>query len=387
MFLVTIHELGHFWTAKKAGVKVLEFGLWIPPKAKKMFTDKSGTEYTLNWIPLGWFVRLKGENPHADDFLQQDSFISASLPWKLLILAGGVIMNFLFARLIFAVVFRLGVKPITVIPDNLMKGDIQSYLMPTPTFLESWGYLSGEIADIPVTVEWLLPDSLAGTIGIATWAIITSVNEKKVSNKTLWLTLKEYMWQSFDITRDQDGKEQTKQLTCPEENCLLWVMIQSGGTQEILPIKMWFGEALWAGFQEILAQSNLTFSVLWSLGRNLTSWDSQKVKKSVDQLSGPVGIVKFGEWILEYWWVKMYLAFAGMISLALALFNILPIPALDWWRAVSVILQSIFKIKPEKYFAIESYFNLFFFAVLMLLGIYIILLDLQRFRGVNVPGF
>jgi len=52
MFLVFIHELGHFLAAKKAGVKVLEFGLGIPPRAVTLFTDKSGTKYTLNWIPL-----------------------------------------------------------------------------------------------------------------------------------------------------------------------------------------------------------------------------------------------------------------------------------------------------------------------------------------------
>lgn len=59
MVLVIFHELGHFITAKKSGVKVLEFGIGMPPKVCKIRTDKSGTEYTLNLIPLGGFVRLK----------------------------------------------------------------------------------------------------------------------------------------------------------------------------------------------------------------------------------------------------------------------------------------------------------------------------------------
>lgn len=59
MFIVTIHELGHFLFAKMFGVKVYEFGLGIPPKMMKVFSDKSGTIYTLNWLPLGGFVRLK----------------------------------------------------------------------------------------------------------------------------------------------------------------------------------------------------------------------------------------------------------------------------------------------------------------------------------------
>lgn len=52
MTLVIIHELGHFLAAKKSGVQVKEFGIGLPPKALKLWTDKSGTDYTLNWIPL-----------------------------------------------------------------------------------------------------------------------------------------------------------------------------------------------------------------------------------------------------------------------------------------------------------------------------------------------
>jgi membrane-associated protease RseP (regulator of RpoE activity) len=68
-----------------------------------------------------------------------------------------------------------------------------------------------------------------------------------------------------------------------------------------------------------------------------------------------------------------------MISLALAIFNVLPIPALDWWRALSVLIQSIFRLEPIKYFTIENRLNIVFFVLLMGLGVYIMWLDLQRF--------
>jgi regulator of sigma E protease len=74
-----------------------------------------------------------------------------------------------------------------------------------------------------------------------------------------------------------------------------------------------------------------------------------------------------------------------MISLALAIFNILPLPALDGGRFRGVIIQWIGRLKPEKYFIIESYINLVFFILLMGLGIYIILKDLIRFRAVKIP--
>ncbi|HCB51581.1 TPA: hypothetical protein DEP21_03330 [Patescibacteria group bacterium] len=68
-----------------------------------------------------------------------------------------------------------------------------------------------------------------------------------------------------------------------------------------------------------------------------------------------------------------------MISLALAIFNVLPIPALDGGRLLGVLIQWIAKLKPEKYFTIEGYFNMIFFVLLMGLGVYIILKDLIRF--------
>lgn len=57
--VVFIHEMGHFLVARWSGVKVLEFGIGIPPRLKKIFRDKKGTDWTLNWLPIGGFVRLK----------------------------------------------------------------------------------------------------------------------------------------------------------------------------------------------------------------------------------------------------------------------------------------------------------------------------------------
>mgnify|MGYP001942974732 FL=1 len=63
--IVIIHELWHFWAARFFWVKVEEFGLWIPPKARELFTDKKWTKYTLNWLPLWGFVKLTWEAPNT----------------------------------------------------------------------------------------------------------------------------------------------------------------------------------------------------------------------------------------------------------------------------------------------------------------------------------
>src|SRR6187431_2545437 len=97
--LVVIHELGHFIAARAAGVRVLEFGIGFPPRAKVM-RSKGETLYTLNWLPIGGFVKLEGED--GNDANDPRSF--SAQPWlkKMVILAAGVAMNIILAFVIFA---------------------------------------------------------------------------------------------------------------------------------------------------------------------------------------------------------------------------------------------------------------------------------------------
>jgi regulator of sigma E protease len=109
--LVLVHELGHFVMARLTGVKVLEFGLGFPPRAKVLGHDHE-TEYTLNWLPIGGFVRLEGEEADSDD---PRAFTNAGLPRQMIILVAGVFMNLIMAvLLLFAVawIFNPMVQPI-----------------------------------------------------------------------------------------------------------------------------------------------------------------------------------------------------------------------------------------------------------------------------------
>lgn len=136
MFLVLIHELGHYIAARKSGVKVMEFGIGIPPKVCTLRKDKHGTAYTLNWIPLGGFVRMNGEQPDDAGVGAKDSFLQANIRRKLLILVAGVAVNALFAWMAFSLAFRKGVHPLFVVPDNMLSYESRSYLLPTVGFLE-----------------------------------------------------------------------------------------------------------------------------------------------------------------------------------------------------------------------------------------------------------
>ena len=118
--LVVIHELGHFVTARLAGVRVLEFGLGFPPRAK-VLRAKGETLYTLNWLPIGGFVKLEGEDGNDAD----DPRSFSAQPWlkKMVILAAGVAMNVLLAFVIFTGIAWLasplmGIRFYEVVPNS-----------------------------------------------------------------------------------------------------------------------------------------------------------------------------------------------------------------------------------------------------------------------------
>ncbi|HLO36014.1 MAG TPA: site-2 protease family protein, partial [Candidatus Deferrimicrobium sp.] len=96
--LVLIHEIGHFVMARLAGVRVLEFGIGFPPRAK-VLRSRGETLYTLNWLPIGGFVKLEGED--GDENEDPRSFARARLPVKMIILVAGVAMNLLLSLVIF----------------------------------------------------------------------------------------------------------------------------------------------------------------------------------------------------------------------------------------------------------------------------------------------
>lgn len=112
--VVFLHELGHFLVARLSGVKVDEFGIGIPPRLLRIFRDRHGTEWTLNWFPLGGFVRLKGENFDDPGSRARDSLSQAAWWKQVCILLAGVTMNFILAGCLFGVLFFQGTEPLTV---------------------------------------------------------------------------------------------------------------------------------------------------------------------------------------------------------------------------------------------------------------------------------
>ncbi len=386
MSLVLIHEFGHFITAKKSWVKVLEFGIGIPPKACKLWTDKSGTEYTLNWIPLGWFVRLKWEDPKVpDEFNAKDSLITATIWKKLIIMVAWVFMNFLFAWILFTAIFTAWVKPISIIPENALVSQSKSYLMATISFLDNNWFVSGDIQKSQAMVEVVMPDMLWSKLWIQSGDIISKINDTPINTRNIGKTLQENIWKDFQITIDRNNQTILQNWKCPDDQCLLWISIVSSWNIGIKEIKAPFGQALVMWLQEIKAETNLTLNALWKLWKDLVSFNGKRIKESINKLAWPAWAIKFWDRLIQDQDWMAYLWFAWMISLALAIFNILPIPALDWGRILWSLIQRVWRFRPEKYFNIEWYINLVFFILLMWLWIYVLFKDLIVFWWVKIP--
>lgn len=116
--VILIHEFGHFYAARKAGIKVEEFGIGLPPRiwGKKF----KGTIYSVNWIPFGGFVRLYGESGRDPKLLKsKNSFVGKPLRKRMAVVVAGVFMNFLLAFLLLTVGFSIGIEPLLVTPGDI----------------------------------------------------------------------------------------------------------------------------------------------------------------------------------------------------------------------------------------------------------------------------
>src|SRR3989339_730657 len=150
--LVFVHEFGHFITAKKSGVNVEEFGFGFPPR---IFGIKKGeTLYSINWIPLGGFVKIKGED--GEKRSEPDSFGFQPFWKKGLILSAGVLMNIFLAFIIISLSFMLGM----------------------PTALDEQDLSRFKVSDLKIQITDVVDQSPAQAAGLKAGYQIVSVNQK-----------------------------------------------------------------------------------------------------------------------------------------------------------------------------------------------------------------
>ena len=402
--LVVLHEFWHFTAAKKSWVKVKEFWLWLPsiilsfllekrfriklpPRITTLWKDKSWTEYTLNWIPLGWFVQLKWEDwADNEENSDPDSFIKAKMWKKLIIVLAWVIMNSITAWVLFTISFTAGMKPMWVLPDWYLWLYSESYVSPSVSFLQKQWFISWEVVDWDIIVTSVIWWWVADKLWFQTWTVIKSINWIEISQKNLAETL----WSISNTTGNViaysfswDTAVNQAEFDCWED-CKLWIVYNTTAWDfEVLEIKYPFHKAMLAAFHEIKAEWDFTMDNLARIWSLIVNW---KWTQAINSLSWPVAIVKVWQVMFENLWFVSFLAFVWMISMALAIMNVLPLPALDWWRFWAIIIQKVLRIKEEKFSIVEWYVNSVFLILLLIIWVLIMIKD-TTFWWVNIPFF
>jgi regulator of sigma E protease len=328
--LLFIHESGHFIMARLTGVKVEEFGFGFPPRLRKLFTWQ-GTEFTLNWIPFGAFVRPLGE----DDPSVPGGLASAKKRVRVAVLIGGVLANLLAAMLAYTIEFKIA--------------------YPEGVTIES------VVAETPAQLAGLMPgDRILATDGIP------AQNTQQVINYIYDHLGKEVMIRLQRAGAELDARVVPRS-TWPTGQGPSGMVIAMGYSGR----HSWV-EAFGKGASTMGDQVKLIAALPATILRG-------SFNAASDRPVGPVGILDVTEQVvgtarLNNQWVIL-LGWIGMINLALAIGNILPIPALDGGRLVFVLIEAVRgkRVDPMKERLVHAY------TLLALLGLMLFVTYLDFF--------
>lgn len=316
--LILVHELGHFFAAKFFGVDVEEFGIGLPPKAKTLF-KKGGTEFTLNWLPIGGFVRLFGEEHETivNPTRKKRAFFSQKIWKRALILVAGVFSNIVLGILIFSFVYSVRGVPKTV-GENVVVV---------------------EIADGS-------PSDLAG---LEPGDVFVSVGDENVSNVDSFIAVVDVRKEESvrflvsEINPDGSLSDTSRQVAMiprldpPEGEGSLGVSITSVPSV-VYERKPWY-TAPFYGVVEGVKESYLWGrAILQGIFSTFSSIFQGRIPSDV---AGPVGVVRVTGEVAELG-VLALAHFLAILSINLGLFNLLPIPALDGGRLLFVGFEAIF---------------------------------------------
>ena len=349
--LMIIHEFGHFIIAKKFGVRVDEFGIGYPPR---IFGKKIGeTIYSVNWIPLGAFVRIYGEEGGVDDYR---SFMNLKIWQRVLIIIGGVAAFWATAIIIFSVVFAMGAD--LPVGDQDMQGLTNAQLkviMVSPNSPASQAGL--KIGDTLVQIE-AAPDIL-----------------KLSKAKDFQDFTKSHAGEQLELTIDRSGKTFNTIIT-PRANPPAGQGPVGIGLERMATLIKKY--PIWdAPVQGAIYTWQTTVSSLDGLYQVLVNLVSHKTLPQGAEFAGPLGITIFLANAASYG-PGFFLYFIGIICVLVAIFNLFPIPALDGGKLIFLIIEKI-KGKPVSA-KVEQGITIVFFVILIALSLFItIKYDIPRF--------
>jgi len=344
--LMVIHEFGHFILAKKFGVRVEEFGVGYPPR---LFGRKFGdTLYSINLIPFGAFVKIYGQEERIED---SQSFTSKPFWQKALIILGGVISFWVVSAVLLSFVMAIGV------PTSI--GDEEG----------------GDLVNPKVQIGAVSPNSPAEKAGIKIGDTIKNV---KVQSSNIKIINKVKEFQEFVsqnkgqeiIITIQRGKSTIEVPVVPRTS-----VPENDGPIGVVLVRTALISYPWylAPVEGVKATVHLTIVAVEGWGQAISGL--LRGKSSGVQLMGPVGIFSLFTQVSQLG-VNYFLQFVAVISVFVALFNILPIPVTDGGKLLFLIIEKIRGRALNQKF--EHRLDFVFFALLMVLMVWVTIKDVIR---------
>ncbi len=349
--LILVHELGHFITARKMGVDVEEFGIGFPPK---MFSVKKGdVVYSINWIPIGGFVKIRGESGgDADD---PKSF-AGQMAWKKsLILSAGVLMNFFLAFVLLSIGFFFGLP--------------QSINQDTPM---------DRVSDRAVVIAEVLEESPADLVGIEMGDKILTINDQNfLDSDAVYEEVVENIDSEIIILVDRRGEQIEFKVTPAQlegyDHQLLGISMLDTGV-----IKYNIFESIWRGLS---TTGILIWRVLEAFGLIIASLFTGG--ELANEVSGPVGVAVITGQVVKMGWLQV-LQFAAILSINLGIINILPFPALDGGRLLFILAEAATRKKLSE--KIENIIHNSGFILLLVLLVFVTFRDISKYSS-NILDF
>ncbi len=337
--LILVHESGHFFAAKKSGAKVEEFGIGFPPR---VFSIKRGeTVYSLNLFPIGGFVKIFGEDGESKS--DPGSFASKSVKTRALIIFAGVFMNLILAIVLLSFGHFVGL-PQVIDGQNA----------------------AASVKNIKVRIVDVATNSPAEEAGVAIGDVIVGIQNIEDIQNFIDQNLGNQITLTLMRGNETLSKKITPRLNPPEgEGAIGIAMLKTGQVSYpfyIAPLK---------GIES-------TFVIAWgtitSFGQILSQW--VRTGDLSEGLAGPIGIAVITGQVQKMGFIFL-IQFMALISVNLAIINILPFPALDGGRLAFLGIEKI-KGSPvnQKY---EKITHTIGFALLILLMILITFKDIEKF--------
>jgi len=349
LLLVLVHEFGHFIVAKKSGIRVDEFAFGFPPR---LFSVKKGeTTYAFNALPFGGYVKIHGENPSdvADGGDESRSFTAKPRIIQSAVIVAGVISNLLLAWLVLSLMLMIGATASS----------------------EDTKYT---LSDVRVMVVGAQEGSSAERAGIIPGDVVLSLaeGEEAISTPSMqsiaeFISVRE--GKSIALTYKRQQEEKTVEVI-PESGIIPDAPAIGISMQEVGTLKLPLHRALIEG-----ARYTWEYTKLTTVGITSFLWATITGHSDFSQVSGPVGIVKAVGQAAELGFANLLL-FTALISINLAMINILPFPALDGGRLLFIVIESI--IRRPIPLKVQNIFNVVGFALLMLLMVVVTFHDIAK---------